>query len=61
MRDSTKIEDLKYSFGEKTMTPAQTYITPFGEVYVSFKKTDGSYINIHSSDVKKYIVNGLNR
>lgn len=61
MRDSTKIEDLKFCHNEKVMTPAQTFVSPFGEVYVSFKKTDGTYINIHSNDVKKYIVNGLNR
>ena len=55
MRDSTKIEDLKFTHNEKTMVPVQTYVTPYGEVYVSFKKTDGTHINIHSSDVKGYI------
>jgi hypothetical protein len=56
MRDSTKIEELKFSFRGIDMSPAQTYVTPYGEIYVGFKRTDGSYVNIHSNDIKKYIV-----
>jgi len=57
MRDSTKIEELKFSYDGVKMIPVQTYVTPFGEIYVSFKRSDNCFINIHSSDVKKYVVN----
>jgi hypothetical protein len=57
MRDSLKIEELKFRYHDKDMIPAQTYVTPYGEIYITFKKTDGTFINIHSSDVKKYIKN----
>jgi hypothetical protein len=60
MRDSTKIEEVKFEYHGIGVVPVQTYVTPHGEIYVSFKRTDGSFVNIHTNDVKKYIVNGLN-
>ncbi len=57
MRDSTKIEDLKFNYNGIDMVPVQTYVTPFGEIYISFKRTDGTFINIHSSKVGRFIVN----
>lgn len=56
MQDSTKIEDVKFSYDGKKMVPYQTYITPFGEVYIAFKLGNGTYVNIRSSEVKEYIV-----
>lgn len=61
MRDSTKIEELKFIFHGIDMVPVQTYVTSYGEIYVSFKRANGTFVNIHSNDVKKYIVNGHNR
>jgi len=57
MRDSLKIEDLEFQYMGKKIIPTQTYVTPYGEIYIGFKKTDGTFVNIHSSDVKKYIKN----
>jgi hypothetical protein len=61
MRDSTKIEEVKFEYHGIGMVPVQTYVTPRGEIYVGFKRTDGSFVNIHTNDVKKYIINGDNR
>ena len=55
MRDSLKIEELKFRYHDKDMIPAQTYVTPYGEIYIRFKKSDGRFLNIHSSDHKKNI------
>lgn len=56
MRDCTKIEELKFEYHGVAMVPVQNFVSPFGEIYVSFKRTDGTFLNIHSKDVKKYIV-----
>ena len=42
--------------GEK-VTPTQTYITPFGEVYIAFKTRGGTYVNISAKEVKRLIEN----
>lgn len=56
MQDSTKIEEVKFVHNDKEMTPVQTYMTPFGDVYIAFKLKNGSFLNIHSSHVKEYVV-----
>jgi hypothetical protein len=56
MQDSTRIEEVKFVHNEKEMIPVQTYMTPFGEVYIAFKLKSGSFLNIHSSQVKEYVV-----
>jgi len=38
------------------MTPVQTYLTPFAEVYIAFKLTNGSFLNVPANTIKKYIV-----
>jgi hypothetical protein len=57
MQDSTKIEQVKFvdkDGGE--MLPTQTYMTPFGEIYIAFRMKSGSTMNVRSEDVKKYVV-----
>ena len=57
MQDSTKIEKVKFvdkDGGE--MLPTQTYMTPFGDIYIAFRMVNGATMNIRSEDVKKYVV-----
>jgi hypothetical protein len=56
MQDSTKIEQVKFEHNGKEMIPTQTYMTPFGEIYIAFKMQSGAFINIPSSQVKEYVV-----
>ena len=57
MQDSIKIENVKFEYTDgEEMIPSQTYLTPFGEVYISFKMPNGSFLNIQASAIKNYIV-----
>ena len=57
MQDSIKIENVKFANTDgEEMTPVQTYLTPFAEVYIAFKLTNGSFLNVPANTIKKYIV-----
>ena len=57
MQDSTKIEEVRFSDKEgNEMIPTQTYMTPFGEIYIAFKTKGGTFLNVHSQEVKQYVV-----
>lgn len=57
MQDATKIEDVKFAKKDGSeLIPTQSYMTPFGEIYIAFKTTDGCYFNVSSKDVKNYVV-----
>jgi hypothetical protein len=55
MRDCKKINEIEYVYDGQVIVPQETYITDFGEVYIKFKRTCNSTINIHTSDLKEYI------
>ena len=55
MRDSLKIEEIEFECNGEKLIPIQTYITPYGEVYIKFKRNDKTFLNVRSSEIKKYI------
>jgi hypothetical protein len=57
MRDCFKIEDVEFEYNGEKLIPVQTFITPYGEVYIKFKRIDGTFLNVHSTEVKNYIKN----
>lgn len=57
MQDSIKIEDITFKYRDEVVTPEQTYITPFGEVYIAFKTMGNAYVNISAKEVKRLIEN----
>ena len=59
MQDATKIEEVQFVNTDGTkLTPAQSYMTPFGEVYIAFKTTKGTFLNIPAKEAKNYVIGG---
>jgi hypothetical protein len=54
MQDSIEIKKAKIFVNGAEVTETKTFLTEYGEVYIGLFH-DGKWMNVHSSDLKKYL------
>jgi len=56
MQDSIEIKQAKFSVDGVEVTATKTFMTQSGEIYIGLYHA-GKWLNVHSSQVKKYLSN----
>ena len=56
MRGASNITELKFKYDNEIIVPVSTWLTELNMVYIKFRKTDNTTINIASDELTKYII-----
>ena len=56
MRGASDITELKFRYGNEIIVPVSTWLSELDMVYIKFRKTDNTTINIAADELTKYII-----
>ena len=56
MRGAQDITKLKFKYDNEIIVPVSTWLTELNMVYIKFRKTDNTTINIAADELTKYII-----
>ena len=56
MRGASNITELKFKYDDEIIVPVSTWLTELNMVYIKFRKTDNTTINIAADELTKYII-----
>ncbi len=55
MRDAINIQKIDFTYDGEIIIPIQTMISDHGDVYIKFRRENGSTINFRSTEIKNLL------
>jgi hypothetical protein len=55
MQDATNIKDFRFEIDGVPTIATDTWITEFGDIYITLKHPKGGFMNVDAKHIRKYI------